>query len=362
MINNIWILIGKKLNGEASAEELLELEELLKLDLADQYQLAILEELWKTNSPVIDSDLENKWRAFEAKFDIVRENEIEEAIQNSIDNVNPKSRVFKLIKYTSLIAASVVLVLLFYTRKHDAVISRPNEITAPKRGISKITLPDGSRVWLNSGSKLVCNFDYGSKCRKISLLGEALFDVVKDEKHPFIVTTPTISIKVLGTRFNVRSYNNNRSSETSLIRGRIELTVLKNPEKKIILKASDKLTVIDNVAQPAMSTRLNYLKGSIAEETPLLALSRVHQAKRDTLPSEALWVEDKLAFDAEDFVSLAEKLEQRYDVSITFKNDEPKKIRFTGRFQNETIQKALKALQTTSYFHYKTHNNQILIY
>jgi hypothetical protein len=62
--------------------------------------------------------------------------------------------------------------------------------------------------------------------------GEALFDVVKDVDHPFIVTTSTISIKVLGTKFNVRAYNNDKTSEASLIRGRIELTILKTPEKK----------------------------------------------------------------------------------------------------------------------------------
>jgi len=229
---------------------------------------------------------------------------------------------------------------------------------APKNGISKVQLPDGTKVWLNSGSKLVYGADYGTELRKVSLAGEAFFDVVKDAHHPFILTTSTINIRVLGTAFNVRAYSKDKTSETSLVRGRIELTVLKNPEKKIILKASEKLTIINKEQEPAKGIT----SGSTTEEVPLIALGRIHQAKKDTLPSEALWMEDKLAFDAESFENLAERLERRYNVSIVFKNEETKKLRFTGKFQNESIDRALRALQVSAYFHFKTDSNKIVIY
>jgi ferric-dicitrate binding protein FerR (iron transport regulator) len=250
---------------------------------------------------------------------------------------------------------------VIFSKKGAANNNKTNEITAPANGISKIQLPDGTRVWLNSGSKLVYGAGYGMEQRDVKLVGEALFDVVKDTEHPFIVTTSTISIKVLGTKFNVRAYSNDKTSEASLIRGRIELTVLKTPEKKIILQAADKLTINN---EPALTPAKlpAQLATKITEEIPLMALSRIHLAKKDSLPSEALWVENKFAFDAEDFESLAKKLERRYGVTISFRNDELKKLRFTGRFQNETIGKALIALQTTTYFHYKTDNNQILVY
>jgi transmembrane sensor len=361
MINNIWMLIGKKLNGEASPEELLELEELLQQEVADRYPLHLLEEIWKNQHQIrSDERLEHKWSAFEDKINIAEENEnIEIARIVAIQNKYNRLKIIKIASW--LVAASLLFGLFWFTRDIGTNNSRPNEIIAPKSGFSKIQLPDGTKVWLNSGSKLVYGANYGVEFRKVSLAGEAFFDVVKDAQHPFIVTTSTISIKVLGTQFNLRSYDNDKTSEAALIRGQIELTVLKNPEKKIILKASEKLTVI-NHEQVAGKAMPSVGSARVTEEIPLIALSRIHQAKQDTLPSEALWLENKLAFDAEEFESIAKKLERRYDITIVFKSDEVKRLRFTGRFQNESIDKALKALQTTTYFHYKTENNQIEIY
>ena len=362
MINNVWILIGKKFSGEASPEELLELEELLQQGRGEQYPLRLIGEIWENeHQNVSDDKILNTWEAFEVKLDAADKNETEGATKVADINAgNAKQKVIKFIKHASwLVAASLILGVFLFTRYSDTVNNKPNEISAPKNGISKIQLPDGTKVWLNSGSKLAYGNDFGTDVRKVSLVGEAFFDVVKDAKHPFIVTTPTISIRVLGTRFNLRSYKNDKTSEAALLRGQIELTVLRNPEKKIILKPSEKLTVINN---ENVAGKANKQQANVGEETPLIALSRIHQAKQDTLPSEALWLENKLAFDAEDFEGLAKKLERRYNVSIVFDNEKVKKLRFTGKFQNEPINKALKALQTTTNFHYKINNNQIVIH
>jgi transmembrane sensor len=360
MINNIWILIGKKLNGEASPEELLELEQLLQQQgAADMYPMGQLEEIWKYDQQTGDDEkLIGKWDAFEAELNAIEEKEAEEAAQ--IIAVQTKRKKAKIIKLGSLFAAACLMLGIFwFTRKETIAPGKPNEITAPKNGISKIQLPDGSRVWLNMGSKLTYGNDFGTDQRRVSLVGEAFFDVVKDPQHPFVVTTPTISVRVLGTKFNLRSYKNDKTSEAALIRGKIELTVLKNPEKKIILNPSEKLTVINNQEPQVKSSAPT---NRVAEEIPLIALSRIHQAKKDTLPSEALWLENKLAFDAEDFEGIAKKMERRYNVTIVFENEDVKKLRFTGKFQTEPIDKALMSLQKAAAFHYKIDTNQIVIY
>jgi ferric-dicitrate binding protein FerR (iron transport regulator) len=362
MINNIWILIGKKLNGEASSEELLELEQLLQQQgTADLYPVDQLEEIWRNNQQNTDDEkLLSKWDAFEAQLDATEEQEAEEATQIiAIKTKQKRARVFKL--GSLLAAACLMLGVFWFTRKETISSAKPNEVLAPKNGISKIQLPDGSHVWLNMGSKLTYANDFGSDERRVFLAGEAFFDVVKDPQHPFVVTTQTISVRVLGTKFNVRSYNNDKTSEAALVRGKIELTVLKNPEKKIILNPSEKLTVINNQDAPQRGENLS--AAHPVDETPLIALSRIHQTKKDTLPSEALWLENKLAFDAEDFETIAKKMERRYNVSIVFENDEVKKLRFTGKFATEPINKALLFLQRTAPFRYKIDStNQITIY
>lgn len=364
MINNIWTLIGKKLTGEASPEELLELEELLRQEGAHRYPLALLEEIWKNEQQAkADEKLEQKWKAFDDKIELAEEKKADELARiNLIERDSSRQKIVKLIKIYSWVAAAVFLLGVFwFTRDGHINNKKANEIVAPQTGFSKIQLTDGTQVWLNAGSKLVYDANFGTEYRKVFLRGEAFFDVVKDPQHPFIVTTSTISIKVLGTRFNVRAYDNDKTSETALIRGQIELTVLKNPEKKIILKASEKLTINNNEQISAKSIQ-SVGVDPIADDIPLIALSRIHQKKQDTLPSEALWLENKLAFDAEDFENLAVKLQRRYNVTIVFKNDALKRLRFTGRFQDESIGKVLKYLQSTTYFHYKNDDSTIEIY
>jgi ferric-dicitrate binding protein FerR (iron transport regulator) len=110
-----------------------------------------------------------------------------------------------------------------------------NKITAltPKGEKSKLILPDNTVVWLNSGSKLSYSNFGNNGLRKVELEGEAFFDVAKDKQHPFIVITKDYDVKVLGTKFNVRSYSNENTSETVLEEGSVEIT-LQSGEKYML--------------------------------------------------------------------------------------------------------------------------------
>jgi transmembrane sensor len=80
------------------------------------------------------------------------------------------------------------------------------------------------------------------------------------------------------------------------------------------------------------------------------------------LPSEALWLENKLAFDAEDFENIAQKMERRYNVSIVFENEDVKKLRLPANLKKNQLTKLYCSLQRTAAFHYKIDTNQIVIY
>src|SRR5437773_11061947 len=117
-----------------------------------------------------------------------------------------------------------------------------NEIEAKKGARSYMLLPDGTKVWLNSDSKLEYKDNFNDSIREVTLSGEAYFDVVKDAAHPFIVHTSDIDIRVLGTAFNVKSYPKESSIETTLIHGLIEVTNKKLPgSPKVILNPHEKL-------------------------------------------------------------------------------------------------------------------------
>ena len=92
--------------------------------------------------------------------------------------------------------------------------------------------------------------NFGKNIREVNLTGEAFFDVTKDSSHPFIIHTNVIDIKVLGTEFNVRSYPNDANTETSLIRGKVEVTVKNRANEKIYLEPNEKLVVANDNSAP----------------------------------------------------------------------------------------------------------------
>ena len=117
-----------------------------------------------------------------------------------------------------------------------------NEVVAKRGTKTKIILPDGSQVWLNSDSKLSYGERFNDTIREVSLEGEAYFDVIKDKNRPFIVMTNALNIRVLGTAFNIKSYAQDATIETTLIRGMIEVRKNNEPAtKKIVLTPNEKL-------------------------------------------------------------------------------------------------------------------------
>ena len=100
---------------------------------------------------------------------------------------------------------------------------RMNELYVPRKGEYALTLSDGTRVFLNSDSKLVYPVTFGNECREVILQGEAYFEVAKDEKRPFIVKTSDLSVQVLGTAFNLSCYPDDLRVETTLVRGSVKV-------------------------------------------------------------------------------------------------------------------------------------------
>jgi ferric-dicitrate binding protein FerR (iron transport regulator) len=363
--NRIWTLLGKKLSGEASVEELREFDAMMDQGLGDIYPIHILEKLWHShpvNPPLyINKALNDKWQRLEARL------KAEDAL--AVQEEEPiKTKSKKTWLWISGIAASMLLCLsiFWYSKGHNPVEdNRLTAVTAPKGRISKIQLPDGSKVWLNSGSKIVYQSRFNGQFRKVTLIGEAFFDVVKDASHPFIVTTGTFQLKVLGTAFNVRSYPNDKTSEAALVRGKIQIKLLKNPDKEIILLPSEKLLVKNGDPE---TKAIKKREKTIINDIPLITLSTIHQSVDDSLPDEALWMENKLAFDNENFEEIASKMQRWFNVTIVFKNNNVKLLKFTGTFQHESLYKTLQTLQQTQIvqqtvpFHFEIKDNNVFIY
>lgn len=236
-----------------------------------------------------------------------------------------------------------------------ALAKNINEISTKHGSKTTIQLPDGSRVWLNAGSKLTYNKEFGNKIREVALSGEGYFEVIKMEDKPFIIRTKAVDIKVLGTTFNVKAYPEDKTTETSLITGKIEVSVKSRPSDKITLKPNEKLVVENETPGPAEIKPRN-------TSQPVIAISTVRYNPDEGLAEETLWRMNKLVIRSETFKDMALKMERWFDVSIEIKDKYLEQKEFNVIFEDETIETALEALSLNTPFKYERKGKKIIIY
>ncbi len=211
-----------------------------------------------------------------------------------------------------------------------------NEIEIPHGKTFMLTLSDGTVVHLNAGTnmKFPVNFIKG-KQREIYLDGEAYFEVAKDRKHPFIVNTSEMGVKVLGTHFNVNTYENTKSY-TVLAEGSV---VVYNQHKK------------NDIA---------YQKTIIPGQKASLTSENI-DVKNVDINKYLSWREGRLLFNNDSFLNIIKKIERKYNVKIKNEYLELNNIRFKGDFKEETIIDLLDTFKESAGFNYKIIDNEIII-
>jgi transmembrane sensor len=360
--DRLWYLVSKKLAQEATAQELAELEELLRQHPEMHYAIQHIQDLWK----LAPQEAPEAGEAFRKHRERMQNKGISLSPQTAAVPEQPRQSKYRLIKRYALaglaIAATVTAAIIFIDltpaeTKQPQQSQNFNEISTRNGSRTRISLPDGSTVWLNAGSKLVYDKNFDSKLREVSLTGEGYFDVVKNPDKPFIIHAGKVDIKVLGTVFNVKSYPGERSTEASLIHGSIEVVIKDRPQEKIILKPNEKIIVSNQPVQETTGT----LRPAAVNE-PIVAISHLSYEPNDSTIIETSWVENRLIFQNEPFRDLAVKMERWFGVTIQFENEEVQQLRFRGSFTHETIHQALAALKITGGFNYKIDDNKVIVY
>lgn len=355
-------LIARKLSGEASEEELQELELRLKGNARSHYFLEILSDYWSVRPGPANDDVQEEIH-FQQILAIAEKssNDPTAADQNV---VKKPAKLFTL--RTWLVAATIfgLIVSLYFLvpsfhrpAKNELAL---NEVTAKPGTKIYLMLPDGSKVWLNSESRLEYKRRFNDSIREVTLEGEAFFDVVKDKKKPFVVHTSDIDVRVLGTAFNVKSYPKESLIEATLIRGLIEVTNKKDPaQPRIILHPHDKL-VFDR-EQAVQKNAESKTAAEVNGKNPI-SITRLPKSLADTALVETSWIYNKLLFDGETLRENAAKMERWYNVKIHFRDDKAGNTPIRYPLNNETIEDALRALQYIEPFHYKMKDNEIEIW
>lgn len=372
-----WLLIARKMANEASAQELRELEDVLRANPELYFSLQTLTDLWQQSPDDNLTDAEEAYsrvlHSMSAKGTYTIDTDVaEEEECNNNDELPYDASVFihhvptPFYKRTSVWATIVAVMagIWLWMANPFAPMKQPvqnerqpiSEISTRYGSKTNIVLPDGSKVWLNAGSKITYGDDFGDAERHVQLTGEAYFDVLHDASKPFIIHTKAMDIKVLGTEFNVKSYPDETTTETSLIRGSVEITLKGRKADRIVLKPNEKLVVsneqpIDSVVTPKKAK----------EPQQLVSLSTLNYFSLDSTILETSWVENRLVFEDESFEEIATKMERWYGVTFEFKDQDIKELRFTGNFRNETINEALQAMQISASFNYNISDKKVTI-
>lgn len=318
-------LFDKFLQKQATPEEVQTLIQWLKSESSFQDWA---EEEWSVASSTMDARLQQKLLG-QIKVKINREKKEELSAKES------KRR--SLYSWTTRVAAVVILLLMtglsvyYYTMSRQ--IMEDMIVSVEKGQKANIVLPDGSKVWVNSDSKLSYGSRFNQKERVLSLEGEAYFEVTPDKDRPFIVETKEMEVRALGTSFNVKSYEEERNASTVLRTGKVEVTtdsdcLVLNPNERIIFNKQTR-----HMEKSSVDNAADYIN----------------------------WKYNELTFNGETFESIAHTLERYYNTRIIFESESLKKYRFTGTPGNTSLESILQILSLTSPLTYEVKDSVIVL-
>ena len=254
-----------------------------------------------------------------------------------------QAHILRLSWKTFLRVAAVLLILVLpfvgYWQGKEALKSTFADmvVEAPMGAHTKLYLPDGTLVWLNAGSKIVYSQGFGVEDRQLELQGEGYFEVTKDEKVPFVITTKEVNLKVLGTKFNFRNYPDDEEVTVNLMEGRVALHNGIKAMPELYLNPDEKMV-------------LNKLTGEMTKTRTKAVRSNI-------------WIKDELFFDEELLEDIAKKLMRSFNVKVEVA-DSLRNKRFYGSFKitGNTIDKILETMASTEQLQYRYENDVYILY
>lgn len=238
------------------------------------------------------------------------------------------------------VAAAVALLFIVsyasYQQGGKQVTSRFAEVVieAPLGSKTKMSLPDGSLVWLNCGSKLVYSQGFGVNDRELYLSGEGYFEVVKNRELAFTVKTDGLQVDVLGTKFNFRNYPDDQEATVSLVEGKV-----------LVSNSEDNIHLVPN-----LKVFFNKSDGKLR----VIELNAKYTTE---------WTKGYLFFDEELLTDIIKELERNYNVEIILEDNSLESFRFYGNFivREQSIEDVMQTLAGTNKIKYTIEDRKIFL-
>lgn len=229
--------------------------------------------------------------------------------------------------------------ILYWVSQYNQPVGQYTETIAPRGQKSQIVLADGTKVWLNSDTKIKYPGNFSKNQRDVYLDGEAFFEVAKNEHQPFVVHTSQVNVKVLGTKFNIKAYADESDVETSLFEGKINL----------IMNNSSSGSPVEKEVKPGQS--FVYSKTD-------------HQLVANRFPQEEIngWKKNQLIFKDDTFSNLVRKVERWYDVKVVYDEKQFDDRRLTVElYEGERLDRLMSIISLALSVDYKYEKGEIIL-
>ncbi len=284
--------------------------------------------------PVPTYDIEQQWKRLESS---VAAAEAEKADSGATTRRIAFGRVFRLLAAACVVVGAFFLANRYLVdRNAPASAFVPVEHKAANGQQRKLVLPDGTHVTLNAGSAISYPEKFEKNSRKVTLTGEAFFNVKRNEKAPFVITTGDVVTKVLGTSFNIRAYPENKAVQVAVVEGKVKVNAKIGSEDQnacVFLSKSEMATFQQEAGELIVSTY---------DEKEQIG-----------------WKDGMLYFQKADFHSTIVKLERWYGVKFEVAKGVRMDAdwRFSGKFQDKPLDYILGVMSYPNRFAYKIDHN-----
>lgn len=281
---------------------------------------------------IFDEYCRRKW----AEKDCRIPTSVKARIRQSLFTKMPRVKWRRVIASASAVLAAAVILFMcmLWSRPSENAAPEIFEIVAERGQKSSVTLPDGSRVMINSASTISYTSDYNVKERNVFLSGEAYFDVASNADIPFVVHADKVSVTALGTEFNVKAYAEDPYVVTTLVDGSVRTEA--GTQYELLTRAQE---------------------ASYNKEADVLLAYDVKDISR-AVP----WIRNELLFENESLADIAVTLERMYNVTIVFEDEAAKGYSYTGLIRNNSLQNVLELISSTSPVGYKMNSGIIRFY
>lgn len=321
-------LLHRLIAGSTTKEENLQLMEWFRQCASREEFFKLFERAWKESSDEMPRDVQERmYRRLSRGLD-------EEKKQAKV--IPLRSRFsWKIWQRIAVACIIVILSLVNYNMYHkQKQLSTQNFMVSAEKGQRAfVTLPDSTKVWLNSDTKISYPADYGMKERNVALVGEAYFEVAKNPAKRFVVETKGMQVEALGTTFNINSYKNDNKIIASLFSGSVRVSY------------EDHVAIL----KPHESVKVDLLTRDFL------------QYEDNNMKDIALWRENEITFDGESLEEIAGIINRLYNTTIYIEDESLKKECYIGTVRNNSLENFIDIINLTTPVVYENKGDTVFL-